>query len=206
MLDLVGLSPELADKFPYQLSGGQARRVSIARALSLNPHLIVADEPTSGLDVSAAAGVLALMNDLRDQLGVTYLIITHDLNVVGQIADRITVMYLGQVVESGTTAQIFEDPVHPYTQGLLAAVPTIQVAEGTLAGCSSRRDAEPTAQPPSGCRFHTRCRLATELCSQSAPVQMYFEPEHFGSCHHWVEARATRPPVAANAESERQGR
>ncbi|MGE3194852.1 MAG: oligopeptide/dipeptide ABC transporter ATP-binding protein, partial [Microbacteriaceae bacterium] len=195
LLDLVGLSPDLADKFPYQLSGGQSRRVSIARALSLKPDLIVADEPTSGLDVSAAAGVLALMNDLREQLGVTYLIITHDLNLVGQVADRIMVMYLGQVVEAGTTQQIFEDPVHPYTQGLLAAVPRVQVPDVALAAVPRGEMPSPRT-PPAGCRFHTRCRLATERCSASAPAQVHFDPEHFGSCHFWEEARATRPPLA----------
>jgi len=196
LLDLVGLSPDLAGKFPYQLSGGQARRVSIARALSLKPDLIVADEPTSGLDVSAAAGVLALMNDLREQLGVSYLIITHDLNLVGQVADRIMVMYLGQVVEAGTTRQIFEDPVHPYTQGLLAAVPRIQVPD-------AEREAVPRGEmpsprtPPSGCRFHTRCRMAVAACAESAPVQADLEPGHFVSCHFWSDARATRPLVTA---------
>jgi oligopeptide/dipeptide ABC transporter ATP-binding protein len=196
LLELVGLSPDLAGKFPYQLSGGQARRVSIARALSLKPDLIVADEPTSGLDVSAAAGVLALMNDLRAQFGITYLIITHDLNLVGQIADRIMVMYLGQVVEVGTTQQIFEDPVHPYTQGLLAAVPRVQVLDVERAAVPRGEMPSPRT-PPSGCRFHTRCRLATEVCIESEPEQVHFEPEHFGSCHFWAEARATRPPLVA---------
>jgi peptide/nickel transport system ATP-binding protein len=196
LLGLVGLSPDLADKFPYQLSGGQARRVSIARALSLRPDLIVADEPTSGLDVSAAAGVLGLMNDLREQLGITYLIITHDLNLVGQVADRIMVMYLGQVVEAGTTQQIFEDPVHPYTQGLLAAVPRIQALDVELAAVPRGEMPSPRTPPP-GCRFHTRCRMATERCAEATPVQVHFEPEHFGSCHFWEEARATRPPLVA---------
>jgi peptide/nickel transport system ATP-binding protein len=196
LLELVGLSPDLAGKFPYQLSGGQARRVGIARALSLKPDLIVADEPTSGLDVSAAAGVLALMNDLREQFGITYLIITHDLNLVGQIADRIMVMYLGQVVEAGTTQQIFEDPVHPYTQGLLAAVPRVQVLDVERAAVPRGEMPSPRT-PPSGCRFHTRCRLATELCSEAQPDEIDVEPGHFGSCHFWAEARATRPPLVA---------
>jgi peptide/nickel transport system ATP-binding protein len=192
LLGLVGLSPELIGKYPYQLSGGQARRVSIARALALEPDLLVADEPTSGLDVSAAAGVLSLMKELRDRLGVSYLIITHDLNVVGQVADRIAVMYLGQVIETGTTAQIFEDPVHPYTQGLLAAVPRIHDV-GQPAGDEVPRGEMPSPRhPPSGCRFHTRCELAVEACSVTVPGLDPIDGEHLAACHLWLEARHRR--------------
>jgi oligopeptide/dipeptide ABC transporter ATP-binding protein len=198
LLDLVGLSPDLGNKFPYQLSGGQARRVTIARALSLRPDLIVADEPTSGLDVSAAAGVLALMNDLRELLGVSYLIITHDLNLVGQVADRIMVMYLGQIVEAGSTRQIFEDPVHPYTQGLLAAVPRIQVSVVEADEAAVPRGEMPSPRtPPSGCRFHTRCRLAREVCRTDSPDETSIEPGHDVACHFWLEARETRSLVNA---------
>jgi peptide/nickel transport system ATP-binding protein len=152
----------------------------------------VADEPTSGLDVSAAAGVLSLMKDLRDRLGVSYLIITHDLNVVGQIADRIAVMYLGKVIESGTTAQIFEDPVHPYTQGLLAAVPSIHDAEtGTSEGVP-RGEMPSPRQPPSGCRFHTRCPLAIDVCSNATPELDKVQAHHAVACHRWEIARSSR--------------
>jgi oligopeptide/dipeptide ABC transporter ATP-binding protein len=187
LLELVGLSSELGAKYPYQLSGGQARRVSIARALALEPALIVADEPTSGLDVSAAAGVLSLMKDLRDRLDVSYLIITHDLNVVGQIADRIAVMYLGQVIEAGTTAQIFEDPAHPYTQGLLAAVPRIH---DELAPSAVPRGEMPSPQrPPAGCRFHTRCPLAGPRCATEPPALDIIDDHHTVACHLWPAAR-----------------
>jgi len=194
LLGRVGLPVDLAEKYPAQLSGGQARRVSIARALALEPDLIIADEPTSGLDVSAAAGVLALMNDLREQLGITYLVITHDLNVVGQIADRLSVMYLGRIVESGTTSQIFEDPVHPYTQGLLAAVPRIETAGAREVERRRvpRGEMPSPRTPPPGCRFHTRCRLREEVCVVEAPADDQVDPDHTVACHLWPRARATR--------------
>jgi oligopeptide/dipeptide ABC transporter ATP-binding protein len=196
LLELVGLSPDLGDKYPAQLSGGQARRVSIARALALEPELIIADEPTSGLDVSAAAGVLALMDDLRSALGITYLVITHDLNVVGQIADRLSVMYLGRIVESGPTEQIFEDPVHPYTQGLLAAVPRIHQEETAAEGQKVPRGEMPSPRtPPPGCRFHTRCRLRDDVCTIEVPEIEVVDPDHVVACHHWLEARTTRVPL-----------
>src|SRR5262249_44516122 len=122
LLEMVELSPELASKYPHELSGGQARRVGIARALALRPEFIVADEPTAGLDVSAAAAILNLMQDLGDRLGLTYLIITHNLSVVGWIADRIAVMYLGQLAEIGPAADVFDTPAHPYTQALLDSI------------------------------------------------------------------------------------
>ncbi len=186
-------------KFPYQLSGGQARRVSIARALALEPAVIVADEPTSGLDVSAAAGVLSLMKELRDRLGVSYLMITHDLNVVGLIADRIAVMYLGQVIEVGTAAQIFEDPVHPYTQGLLAAVPKIR---------DTRRRRRAGACPAARCRAPGGrrrdagstpvVRLAIDACAVQGQELVPIDGGHVVACQRWLEARRTparrRPP------------
>jgi peptide/nickel transport system ATP-binding protein len=192
LLRLVGLPAELVDKFPYQLSGGQARRVSIARALALEPALIVADEPTSGLDVSAAAGVLSLMKELRDRLGIAYLIITHDLNVVGQVADRIAVMYLGQVIETGPTAQIFEHPVHPYTQGLIAAVPRIRDAERGVTKRVPRGEIPSPRRPPSGCRFHPRCQIAIDLCSEQGPVLESVQQQHLVACHRALEAGRMR--------------
>jgi peptide/nickel transport system ATP-binding protein len=201
LLELVGLSPEVGDKYPAQLSGGQARRVSIARALALKPDLIIADEPTSGLDVSAAAGVLALMDDLRSTLGITYLVITHDLNVVGQIADRLSVMYLGRIVESGPTEQIFEDPVHPYTQGLLAAVPRIHQEDTAAEGQKVPRGEMPSPRtPPPGCRFHTRCRLRDDVCTIEVPEIDVVGPDHVVACHRWLEARSTRVPLRRRLE------
>ncbi len=195
LFELVGLSPEHATKFPYQLSGGQARRVGIARALALKPELIVADEPTSGLDVSAAASVLTLMDDLRRELGLTYVLITHDLNVVGHIADRIAVMYLGHVVETGSADQILNDPVHPYTQALLAAVPHWDVAitgEQRMARAIPPGEVPSPRTPPPGCRFHTRCPIAAEICRVEVPVLEPLGADHTAACHFRIEARAQR--------------
>ncbi|MBA2461219.1 MAG: ABC transporter ATP-binding protein [Actinobacteria bacterium] len=192
LLELVKLSDELAHRYPHELSGGQARRVSIARALALRPDLLVADEPTARLDISAAASVLNLMNDLRHELALTYLIITHDLNIVGYIADRIAVMYLGQLVEIAPATAILEEPIHPYTQGLLAAVPDPKP------GARLRRDLLPPGEipsprdPPPGCRFHTRCRLAQDICRTTAPLLEEVEAGRQVACHFWEEARATR--------------
>ena len=170
LLEMVGLASEQADKYPHQLSGGQARRVGIARALALGPELLVADEPTAGLDVSVAAGVLNLLKDLGEQLHLTMLIITHNLNVIGFIADRVAVMYLGKVVEIGSTDDIFLRPRHPYTEALISA---IAVPDPTLR--SSRRriilpgEIPSPRNPPPGCSFHPRCRYAEPLCAQQAP-------------------------------------
>ena len=198
LLDLVRLGDELANRYPHELSGGQARRVSIARALALRPDLLVADEPTSGLDISAAASVLNLMNDLRHDLGLTYLIITHDLNIVGYIADCIAVMYLGQLVEVAPATAILGKPIHPYTQGLLAAVPDPKP------GARIRRDLLPPGEipsprdPPPGCRFHTRCRLAQDICRTTAPALEQVETGHQVACHFWEEARATHHEYAVS--------
>jgi len=170
LLEMVGLAEELAEKYPHQLSGGQARRVGIARALALNPDLLVADEPTSGLDVSVAAGILNLMKDLRERLGLSYLIITHNLEVVSFIADRVGVMYLGKVVELATAPEVFTAPKHPYSEALISAISLPDphrrddgrriVLQGEIP--SSRN-------PPPGCAFHPRCRYAEALCVREAP-------------------------------------
>jgi oligopeptide/dipeptide ABC transporter ATP-binding protein len=170
LLATVGLSAEQADKYPHQLSGGQARRVGIARALALNPDILVADEPTAGLDVSVAAGLLNLLKDLREQLNLTYIIITHNLNEIGFISDRVAVMYLGKIVELAPTEPLFTAPKHPYTEALMSAIPVPDprlrdqrqhiVLEGEI----------PSArQPPPGCPFHPRCRYAQERCSTDVP-------------------------------------
>jgi peptide/nickel transport system ATP-binding protein len=190
LLQLVGLSGEQADKYPHELSGGQARRVGIARALALHPELLVADEPTSGLDVSVAASILNLMKDIGSQLRLTYLIITHNLNVVGYIADRVAVMYLGKLVEVGSTGQIFDAPAHPYSVALLSS---ISEPDPTMRGVRRRILLEgevpsPRNVPP-GCRFHTRCPLATEICSVEVPAVEEIEPGHRVSCHFWERVR-----------------
>ena len=171
MLELVGLSSEQADKYPHQLSGGQARRVGIARALALEPDVLIADEPTSGLDVSVAAEVLNLLKDLREKMNLTYIIITHNLNVTGYVADRIAVMYLGKIVEMGNSRELFANPRHPYTEALLSAV---AIPDPEVARRRKRIILEgeiPSAiNPPSGCHFHPRCRYRQELCTTDAPV------------------------------------
>ena len=192
LLEMVGLSSEQAAKYPHQLSGGQARRVGIARALALQPALLVADEPTAGLDVSVAAGILNLMKDLRERLSLTYILITHNLNIIGFIADRVAVMYLGKIVEVGETATLFTRPKHPYTEALMSAVaipdPDLRnkrqriVLEGEIP--SSRN-------PPPGCPFHPRCRYRQERCSTEAPVLMppvdasgLADVGHLTACHY----------------------
>ncbi len=186
LLEMVGLSSEQADKYPHQLSGGQARRVGIARALALQPALLVADEPTAGLDVSVAAGILNLMKDLRERLSLTYIIITHNLNIIGFIADRVAVMYLGKIVEVGETLTLFTRPKHPYTEALMSAVaipdPELRdkrhriILEGEIP--SPRK-------PPPGCPFHPRCRYRQERCSSDPPLLMYTpDASHLAACHY----------------------
>jgi oligopeptide/dipeptide ABC transporter ATP-binding protein len=190
LLDMVELSSDQASKYPHELSGGQARRVGIARALALHPEFLVADEPTAGLDVSAAASVLNLMKELGRRLGLTYLIITHSLNVVGFIADRIAVMYLGQLAEVGPTDRIFDSPSHPYTRALLSAVaepdPTHRRSEHKLL---LPGEIPSPKHPPSGCRFHTRCAYAQERCRVDAPVLEEVGNGSVVACHFWRTVR-----------------
>jgi oligopeptide/dipeptide ABC transporter ATP-binding protein len=187
LLEMVGLSSEQEDKYPHQLSGGQARRVGIARALALKPALLVADEPTAGLDVSVAADILNLMKDLRERLSLTYILITHNLNIIGFIADRVAVMYLGKIVEMGETQTLFTRPRHPYTEALLSAVsfpdPALRdsrkriILEGEIP--SSRT-------PPAGCPFHPRCRYMQERCKTEIPLlQGTPDADHLSACHFY---------------------
>jgi oligopeptide/dipeptide ABC transporter ATP-binding protein len=168
LLALVGLPADFAERYPHQLSGGQARRVGVARALALSPRLIIADEPTAGLDVSVQGEILNLLRRLQDELGLTYLLISHNLGVVRHVSDRMAIMYMGRFVEMGDTAEIYADPAHPYTHGLLAAQPDIDPDK-------RREDVElmgevpSLAARPSGCEFHTRCPRAQPLCTEQAP-------------------------------------
>ncbi|MCU0510237.1 MAG: ABC transporter ATP-binding protein [Anaerolineae bacterium] len=185
LLATVGLSSESADKYPHQLSGGQARRVGIARALALAPELLVADEPTAGLDVSVAAGVLNLLKDLSEQLHLTMLIITHNLNVIGFIADRVAVMYLGKVVEIGRTDDIFTNPRHPYTEALISAIaqpdPTLRSARRRIL---LPGEIPSPRNPPPGCAFHPRCRYAEAKCAEQSPPLMAVDgEEHLSACY-----------------------
>ncbi len=186
LLEMVGLSSEQAGKYPHQLSGGQARRVGIARALALKPAILVADEPTAGLDVSVAAGILNLMKDLLERLNLTYILITHNLNIIGFIANRVAVMYLGKVVELGETQALFTHPRHPYTEALMSAValpdPELRekrrriILEGEIP--SSRN-------PPPGCPFHPRCRYLQERCTHEPPLLTPGpDPSHLSACHY----------------------
>jgi peptide/nickel transport system ATP-binding protein len=171
LLSLVGLSSEQADKYPHQLSGGQARRVGIARALALHPDVLLADEPTAGLDVSVAAGILNLLKDLREELGLTYIIITHNLNVLGFIADQVAVMYLGRIVELADTEELFTNPKHPYTEALMSA---ISIPDPHLRDQRQhiilKGEIPSPRNPPRGCAFHPRCRYAEERCTQERPL------------------------------------
>jgi peptide/nickel transport system ATP-binding protein len=201
LLSLVGLPAGFADRYPHQLSGGQARRVGVARAIALNPKLVIADEPTAGLDVSVQGEVLNLLNDLRERLGLAMIIITHNLHVVHHVADRMAVMYLGRFVETGATQRIFRAPAHPYTAALLSANPEPDPDK------ARNRIALPAEVPsllarPSGCEFHTRCPWAQPRCGSeppppAAPGDGRGVDEHV-ACHYPLAAGAT-PPVKETA-------
>jgi len=182
LLRLVGLRPEYMRRFPHAFSGGERQRIGIARALSLHPSLVVADEPVSALDVSVQAQILNLLLDLQAQLGLTFLFVAHDLSFVKHISERIAVMYVGRIVETAKTEELFHAPKHPYTEALLSAVPKpdpdLRTQRITLQG----EVADP-AHPPPGCYFHPRCRYTLDVCRTQTPAQEEIAPAHFVSCH-----------------------
>jgi peptide/nickel transport system ATP-binding protein/oligopeptide transport system ATP-binding protein len=183
VLGKCGLFPEQATRYPHQFSGGQRQRICIARALAVNPEFIVCDEPVSALDVSIQSQIINLLKDMQDELGLTYLFISHDLSVVKFISDDVGVMYLGQLVETGEKTQIFEKPIHPYTKALLSAAPSFDPSARNRTRIILEGDMPSPANPPSGCRFHTRCNQASSVCSETIPERIEIEPGHFVMCH-----------------------
>jgi oligopeptide/dipeptide ABC transporter ATP-binding protein len=181
-MQTVGLSEDHMRRYPHEFSGGQRQRIGIARALILNPEFVVCDEPVSALDVSIQAQIIQLLADLKRELGLTYLFISHDIAVIGYVSDRIAVMYLGEFVETGPVRSILEAPKHPYTQALLSAVPRVD-AGGAAARILLTGDLPSPLDPPVGCKFHTRCPYATDLCKQRAPAPVAAAPDHVVSCH-----------------------
>ena len=183
LLAMVGLRPDMASRYVHEFSGGQRQRIGIARALALNPALIVADEPVSALDVSVQAQILNLMLDLQDRLGLTYLFVAHDLSVVKHVSDRVAVMYVGRIVELAETEALYGKPLHPYTEALLSAAPTPVPGAVSSRIVLEREIADP-ANPPPGCPFHPRCRYATAICKTSEPSLAEIRPGRWVSCHH----------------------
>ena len=183
MLEKVGLNSEHANRYPHEFSGGQRQRVGIARALAVNPQFIVCDEPISALDVSIQAQVVNMFEELQEQMGLTYLFIAHDLSVVKHISDRIGVMYLGNLVELAESQEIFDHPLHPYTEALLLAIPTTDV-ENRKESIPLEGDIPSPIRPPKGCKFHTRCKYCTEECKIVTPEFRELRPGHFVACHH----------------------
>jgi peptide/nickel transport system ATP-binding protein/oligopeptide transport system ATP-binding protein len=194
LLGLVGLKQEHTDRYPHEFSGGQRQRIAIARALAVNPSLIVCDEAVSALDVSIRAQIINLLKDLQQQLGIAYLFISHDISVVNHVADRVAVMYLGRIVEIGKAADVLSEPRHPYTQALLSAVPLPQVESAETRPILPGDPPSPLT-PPTGCHLHPRCPYAVEICRTQTPLLTEDSHGHTTACHIWesIDARRTRP-------------
>jgi oligopeptide/dipeptide ABC transporter ATP-binding protein len=187
VLDMVGLSTNILTRYPHEFSGGQRQRIVIARALVLNPEFIIADEPVSSLDVSIQAQIINLLEDLKQKLGLTYLFISHDLSVVRFVSDRVAVMYLGEIIELAPVDVLFESPKHPYTQALLSSVPMPDPSLDKTKRIILEGDLPSPANPPSGCKFHTRCPYVMDICKIDHPDQREISKEHFVNCHLYRE-------------------
>jgi oligopeptide transport system ATP-binding protein len=200
LLETVGLHPEHYNRFPHEFSGGQRQRIGIARALALQPKLIIADEPVSALDVSIQAQIINLLEDLQNEFALTYVFVAHDLGVVRHVSDRIAVMYLGKIVEMGPAEEVYNHPIHPYTVSLLSAVPIPDPRENAAREqIVLEGDVPSPANPPSACRFHTRCPRATEICSDVEPPLIDYGGGHWAACHHPV---GREQPATATAISQ----
>lgn len=183
LMEMVGLSSDMLNRYPHEFSGGQRQRIGIARALALEPDFIVADEPVSALDVSIQAQIINLLDELKEKLGLTYLFISHDLSVVKHVSNRVAVMYLGEIVEIADVEQLYKNAKHPYTQALLSSIPEPVPNKDLSSRIILKGDIPSPANPPNGCKFHTRCPYAFDLCKVKEPHRNYFADSHYATCH-----------------------